>query len=420
MEQNKEALHEIRIYGLVTVAVVALVVAIVVVSQVRTIVMRSAASVVASGSASLVQGSIDSGSDDLLSEIGAGKLRSLVADRRTGQNLIGFRVINPKGIVVFSTDEAEEGTSAIDDQRDLKALDGALEFTVVEPDDDPIMTGARERALKVYAPLRAGAGQKTVAVIETYKPYSQVATSARDATLLVLVPILVGAMVSSAGLLWVIRRAASEVAHRDAEVASLNARLHDSMLSLEGQSLGTLQALSAAVDEKDAYTARHSLGVTNWAHLIGVAANLTPVEQATLERAGLLHDIGKIGVPESVLLKPDKLTEDEFALIREHPDAGARILETIPFLDDIVNIVRYHHERWDGTGYPEGLSGEQIPYLARVLAVADAFDAMTTDRPYRPAMPVEEARRELLSCAGTQFDPEIVQLFVRDGVPEVA
>lgn len=417
MDQNKTILHEIRVYGLTAIALAAIVVSAFVGYQVQGIVMRSAANVVASGSASLVQSASETSEGLVVHASDSERLRSLVADRMTKQNLMGFRVADAKGIVVFSTVDGDVGSSVLSDHKDQQALGGTVEFRVVAVGSDKITSSADSAAFKVYAPLRLGASGHVVGVVETYKPYSQIATSVRNAVLLVLIPVLVGCAISSAGLLWVLRRASAEVHHRDAELVSLNARLHDSMLSLEGQSLGTLQALSAAVDEKDSYTARHSLGVTNWAHLIGVAANLSPVDQATLERAGLLHDIGKIGVPESVLLKPGRLTDDEFALIREHPGAGARILETIPFLDEIVDVVRYHHERWDGTGYPDGLAGDAIPYLARVLAVADAFDAMTTDRPYRAAMPIGDAREELRACAGAQFDPDVVELFLRGGAP---
>ncbi|PKQ19212.1 MAG: hypothetical protein CVT66_11250 [Actinobacteria bacterium HGW-Actinobacteria-6] len=413
MEQERLALHNIRVYGLVTVMVIATVVALLVANQVRTIVIRGASNVVAAGSVSLVRGCLDDTGEASLAEVGAIKLKELVADRQTGQNLMGLRIVDAKGIIVFSSAPSEVGVSVLQDERTMAALNGAVDFAIVDDETGDAVVDGDHSVLKVYAPLRIGDDGRVRGVIETYKPYEQIASSVREASLVVVIPILLGAMLSSVGLLWVIHHAGIGMKERDAELESLNERLHDSMLSLEGQSLGTLQALSAAVDEKDAYTARHSLGVTNWAHAIGVTAGLSPVQMATLERAGLLHDIGKIGVPESVLLKPERLTEEEFALIREHPDAGARILETIPFLDDIVNVVRYHHERWDGTGYPEGLSGEKIPYLARVLAVADAYDAMITDRPYRKAMPTEDARAELLACAGTQFDPEVVHLFVQ-------
>lgn len=419
MDSSKTVLHKVRLYGLFTIMVVATAVAVLVASQVHAIVVRGASNVFSAGAGSLVQGCLDDTGDASLDADGIERLEAMVADRQTGQRLLGVRVVDSSGIIVYSTLPAETGSSVMGDPRVSEAFAGEIAYDIVDADAGDAMANGTE-AIRVYTPLRAGSGDRVIGVAETYKPYAHVKASADEAALLVLVQVLAGAMVACFGVLWVARRAQSEVNRRDAELASLNERLYDSMLSLEGQSLGTLQALSAAVDEKDAYTARHSIGVTNWAYQIGASAGLSAVELATLERAGLLHDIGKIGVPESVLLKPERLSDEEFALIREHPDAGARILETIPFLDDIVNVVRYHHERWDGKGYPEGLAGEEIPYLARVLAVADAYDAMITDRPYRKAMPAEEARKELLDCAGTQFDPAIVALFVSGGAVEAA
>ncbi len=412
MDHNKDVLRKIRIWGFVSIVLSAVVVAFIIGNQVRTIVISGAANVVAAGSVSLVQAALTDSDVAVFDEASSSKLTVLVNDRKTGANLLAFRVIDPTGRVVYSSHPGGADSGAGDDALVTEALDGRTRFRIVHPGDDAIISDDEVlTALKVYAPLLAGDGGEVIGVVETYKPFDQVAMAVRQATLVVWIPVVIGALVSYSGLLWVLRRAFSEVEMRDAELASLNSRLHSSMLELEDQSLGTLQALSAAVDEKDSYTARHSLGVTGWAHYIGVTAGLSVDDLAILERAGLLHDIGKIGVPEPVLLKPGSLTDAEFDLIREHPGAGARILEAIPFLEPVVPVVRYHHERWDGSGYPDGLRGEAIPYLARILAVADAFDAMTTDRPYRKAMNAEEARCEIGACAGTQFDPDIARIF---------
>jgi len=183
-------------------------------------------------------------------------------------------------------------------------------------------------------------------------------------------------------------------------------------LNEKEQALGTLQALTTAVDAKDRYTARHALTVTDHAWAIGRHLGLDDDELATLERVGLLHDIGKIGIPEHVLLKPGKLSPEEFAIVREHSAMGARIVESIPSLRDMPPYIRHHHEHWDGTGYPDGLSGEEIPLLCRILAVADTFDAMTSDRPYRRSLRAQAARAEVVRFSGAQFDPKVVEAFV--------
>jgi putative two-component system response regulator len=181
---------------------------------------------------------------------------------------------------------------------------------------------------------------------------------------------------------------------------------------------GSLRAISAALDAKDAYTHGHSFRVTQYSLAIACQMGLPASSINDLEIGGMLHDIGKIGIPESILLKPGKLTQEEFAIIKSHPMRGYRMLMTLPGMESVLRIVRHHHERTDGGGYPDNLSGEAIPLLARVLSVADAYDAMTSTRPYRPAMSHADAVVEVQRCAGTQFDPQVVKAFI--GLREMA
>jgi hypothetical protein len=171
----------------------------------------------------------------------------------------------------------------------------------------------------------------------------------------------------------------------------------------------TVQALASAVEAKDAYTGGHLARVTAYGteacRALGGDLAATP----GLEYAFLLHDLGKIGVPDAVLNKAGPLTDEEWALMREHPAIGLRILEGVPHMDVVRAVVHSHHERWDGAGYPEGLKHEQIPLAARVFAAVDAFDAITTDRPYRAAVGLEEALHRLREASGTQFAPDAVE-----------
>jgi len=171
----------------------------------------------------------------------------------------------------------------------------------------------------------------------------------------------------------------------------------------------TLAALMSALDARDRETEGHSLRVAQIARLLGENMKLTSAQLKALERGSLLHDIGKIGISDTILHKPGPLDSTEWRIMRLHPDIGARIVEGIPFLQDTLAVVRYHQERWDGSGYPVGLSGKDIPYLARIFAVADAFDALTSDRPYRTRIQPEEAIQYLREQAGILFDPQIVQ-----------
>jgi len=176
---------------------------------------------------------------------------------------------------------------------------------------------------------------------------------------------------------------------------------------------GTLTALARTVDAKSPWTAGHSERVTQIALQIGQELGITPEEIDVLHRGGLLHDIGKIGVPISILDKPGKLTDDEYRIIKEHPRMGLRILEPINAYADIVKLVLQHHERFDGKGYPDGLSGEDILLGARILAVADVFDALISDRPYRDGMQLSRVLEIIEQENGKQFDPIVVQAFFK-------
>jgi putative nucleotidyltransferase with HDIG domain len=177
--------------------------------------------------------------------------------------------------------------------------------------------------------------------------------------------------------------------------------------------LGTLTALARTVDTNSPWTAGHSERVTELAMDIGRELGLPPEEIDRLHRGGLLHDIGKIGVPPSILDKPGKLTEEEFAVVQRHPSKGAEILEPIPNLRKVISIVSQHHERFDGKGYPNGLSGESISLHARILAVADVVDALASDRPYRPGWSREKVLAYTRENAGRQFDPTVVEAYYR-------
>lgn len=195
-----------------------------------------------------------------------------------------------------------------------------------------------------------------------------------------------------------------------AAVAALgNAHMHQTG---ERNYIQTISALAGAVDAKDPYTNNHSRNVTAYVLAMADYLGLPDDEREELRHAALLHDIGKIGVPEAILNKPGSLTEEEYGIICTHPDIGCRILSPVTALAEIPTTVRHHHERFDGRGYPDKLAGEAIPYHARILAVADVLDAMTTDRIYRPAPGLEYAISELRSNAGSQFDPSLAYAFI--------
>lgn len=179
-------------------------------------------------------------------------------------------------------------------------------------------------------------------------------------------------------------------------------------------SIELILALSKALDSRDNYTAHHSECVANIAYKIAKEMNLSKNLCAVIHQGGLLHDIGKIGIPEHILLKHEKLTDDEYNTIKKHPVIGYDIIKHIAIFNEngILDIVLYHHERYDGTGYPKGLKGDQIPLTARIVALADSYDAMISNRLYRKGMSLEDCLKEIEKNKGTQFDPEITDVFL--------
>ncbi len=194
---------------------------------------------------------------------------------------------------------------------------------------------------------------------------------------------------------------------RDLEVA---------MRNLADTYQATLEAMVAALDAREHETYAHSFRVRAYTSHLARAVGYPAAQLLQLEQAALLHDIGKIAVPDNILLKPARLTEEEFAELKKHPVAGEEILNRIPFLQGASLIVRHHHERYDGRGYPDGLAGDQIPLGARIFTIVDTLDAMTSNRCYRKALGYQAARAEVMRCTGEQFDPRLTDVFFR--IPE--
>jgi putative nucleotidyltransferase with HDIG domain len=201
--------------------------------------------------------------------------------------------------------------------------------------------------------------------------------------------------------------------HLEELVEQRTAELDRALNSLEGAYRSTLKALTAALETRDSETHGHSERVVSYSLRLGREYGLNSAEMKALEFGSLLHDIGKIGVPDSILRKPAKLTEEEWVRMREHPLHGQQILRGIEFLQGASRVVAQHHEKWDGTGYPLGLRSEEIDICARIFAVADAFDAITSDRVYRRGKSYEAASQELDDWAARQFDPKVVEAFHR-------
>ena len=195
-------------------------------------------------------------------------------------------------------------------------------------------------------------------------------------------------------------------------IKKINEELKDANEKLEKAYMESIETLRFTVEAKDPYTRGHSDRVSEYSVLIGKQLNLSDEDLKTLQIGGLFHDVGKIGVPDSILLKTERLTDDEYSEIKNHPAIGAHILSNATIFKNIIPIVKHHHEKYDGTGYPGKLKGEDIPLFARIAAIADTFDAMTSKRTYRDSLGLDIVKSEIERCKGTQFDPHLADIFL--------
>ena len=263
---------------------------------------------------------------------------------------------------------------------------------------------------EVYAPITAGRH-----VLGAYEIYANPRAlshliGSRRTMLWVAVGVVFLALWAALALL--VRGASRMLSRQNAKLRARTLRLAESNRLLEESALEAVESLNATVDAKDPYTAGHSQRVQRIAVALGEELGLERERLDVLRFAGLFHDIGKIGVPDAVLTKPDRLTELEYAIVKRHPEDGARIVGRLHSLHAAVPAILHHHERWDGNGYPQRLRGEAIPLEAAIVGLADAVDAMTTDRPYSAAMSLEDATAEVVRHRGTQFAPALVDAFV--------
>jgi putative nucleotidyltransferase with HDIG domain len=265
------------------------------------------------------------------------------------------------------------------------------------------------RLLQVYTPIDAKGH-----VIGAYEIYANPAQiehfiAARKHTLWAVVAAVFGVLYAALALL--VRGASSRLRRQTQALRRRTQELLDAYEMLEIRSLETIETLNATVDAKDPYTAGHSQRVQRIALAIAAELGLERKCLEALRHGALFHDIGKLGVPDAILTKPAKLSAAEFDVIKRHPSDGARIIEKLEVLRPAVPLIRHHHERWDGAGYPDGLREEQIPLEASIVGLSDAWDAMTTDRPYHRALSLEEAVEEIRAGRGSQFAPRVVDAF---------
>jgi len=321
------------------------------------------------------------------------------------EDVRGLNVYARNGRLVFSTTRPER-VGRRRASPDLKAV-----LKTDEPTADLVdPMGPASEIVRVWTPLHS-AGGVPVGATEVALDGAVVTDTIADArwTIWYAVGIVFGLLWLALALL-----VSGASARMRAQNEDLEARSHDLLESsreLEATLLETIETLNAAVEARDPYTAGHSQRVRRVSLAIGRELRLSTKQMGALGTAALFHDIGKIGMPDSILTKPGRLDRAEQLVMREHAVRGAAIVARISSLRDCVPAIRHHHERWDGLGYPDGLSAKEIPIEAAIIAIADAWDAMTTDRPYAAALGMEEATMQLYAAKGKQFNPAVVDAF---------
>jgi putative nucleotidyltransferase with HDIG domain len=269
------------------------------------------------------------------------------------------------------------------------------------------------RLLEVYAPIEDAANQRAIGAYEIYADpkRSEHLITANQHAIWAAVTLVFLALYLALALL--VRTASRTLRRQAVSLADRTAELSEAYAVLEQDGLEAVATLNATVDARDPYTAGHSQRVQEIAISVARELGIEGRQLDAIGHAGLFHDIGKLGVPDAILTKPAKLTDQEYELMKQHPADGAKIVAKFGRLRDAVPLIRHHHERWDGQGYPHGLAADTIPLGAAIVGLADAWDAMTTDRPYHRALDRDEAEAELRRHRGTQFAPAVVDAFFR-------
>ena len=325
-------------------------------------------------------------------------------------NILSSRIVRlniwaPDGTVIYSSDSAIQGQRFPDNEKVGLALSSGTFTQVESPGKDEHTDLERYgELLEVYTPLvLADAG--TVGVLEVYRDYAPILAMAHSLQRIVYIALAVALGILYPLPVLLVHRG-SKIIHRQ------RADVQRQADNLRGSYESIVSVLCAALNLRDHVTSGHARRVTELACVVARQIGLPKEEMRQIEKAAILHDIGKIGVADAVLSKPGPLSQVEWTEMKRHPELGYQMLQGIDFLKEAAEIVYAHHERFDGHGYPRGLQGEAIPLGARIFAVVDAYDAMTSHRPYRRAVPHREAVVEIIRNSGTQFDPRVVRAFL--------
>jgi putative nucleotidyltransferase with HDIG domain len=314
-------------------------------------------------------------------------------------NFTSTKFYQKNGMVTYSYDIKEVGSMLPASEQ--KAFNRVLQ-------GETLQSRQGAHSLHMWVPIE-NSTNKVIGIVELTRDISEQDASSRNVILWISVIMVVCLLALFFALRQVFIRSTRTIDHKNRELA-------DMVQTIESTYDQSLHALSSALDSRDNETQGHSFRVTAYAIRLGQELGIEGEQLGLLARGALLHDVGKIGVPDAILLKPGKLTDEEWVIMRKHVQTGYEMLNHIEFLQHSLDVVKYHHENWDGTGYPNGLRGKEIPLFARIFALCDTYDAITSDRPYRKKRTHAEACEEIKRCSGTQFSGAIVDAFLR--IPE--
>jgi putative nucleotidyltransferase with HDIG domain len=344
--------------------------------------------------------------------------RELLKDIHREQDIVSVKVWKPNGVLAWANRDPKRIGRRFDLEGDLGEViannRARGSINAVNPNGEDAFEHSLgiKHLLEVYAPVEDASGTRAIGVYEIYAdaaPLESYVASRRK-----LVWLAVGAvfLVLYSALALLVRGASKTLRRQTITLERRSQELQASYRRLEESSFEAIESLNATVEAKDPYTAGHSLRVEALSLAIGEELGLPPARLDALRHGSLFHDIGKLGVPDAILLKPGRLTAAEYEVMKRHSEDGAEIVGKLHRLREAVPVVRHHHERWDGKGYPDCLAGEEIPLEAAIVGLADAWDAMTTERPYARALTLTEALAQISQGRGTQFAPHVADAFV--------
>lgn len=342
------------------------------------------------------------------------QLNRYIQNSVMGKDVKRIKIWDRTGRVIYS-DEASLTGRKFKIGSDLDtAFNGYVtaDFVPLNEEEQKTESNLAPRLLEVYVPIFANNQKTVIGAFELYISDRVLVSQIKNNRLITLLIITSGLALLYISLIGVFRKASRTIHTQSREIYKLSSYLDEALSWQEKSYVGIIKALLTALDAKDSYTAGHSTRVTGYSLKIGRAMELTPERLKILEEAALFHDIGKIGIPEQVLNKPAKFSEAERIVIQSHSTIGYDIINSIHYFAEHAKIVRHHHEWYDGTGYPDGLKGNNIPLEARILAVADTYDALITDRPYKKSLSKRDALEIIHSEKNTHLDPMVVDVLL--------